>query len=258
MVTPARFERATFPLGGGRSIQLSYGAIGSGTGYRVQLNGPSAGRSAQRPDSICWPTARRENWMLDVWRTLSTLGDSRWLLPMALVLLFTLPRADARLKWRWMLGIVAVAGVTLASKLAFMGWGIGIESLQFTGFSGHAAMSSVIYPVVGVLLAGAGRRARAIGLLTGTLLAVAIAWSRIPLHAHSLSEVIAGLMLGLGCGTWALYGARASRRAAPVAIAAAVLAGMALPLALPDVRTHHVVIALAKFISGRAEIHPHP
>ena len=41
VVTPARFERATFPLGGGRSIQLSYGAIGSWEGYRVWLNGPS-------------------------------------------------------------------------------------------------------------------------------------------------------------------------------------------------------------------------
>ncbi len=28
MVTPARFERTTCPLGGDRSIQLSYGAIG--------------------------------------------------------------------------------------------------------------------------------------------------------------------------------------------------------------------------------------
>ncbi|MCI1112903.1 phosphatase PAP2 family protein [Stenotrophomonas maltophilia] len=195
--------------------------------------------------------------MSDVWRTLSALGDSRWLLPMALVLLITLPRADARLKWRWLLAIAVTAGVTLASKLAFMGWGIGIKSVHFTGFSGHAAMSSVIYPVVGALLAGTSKLPRRIGLVIGVLLATAIAWTRIPLHAHSLSEVIAGLMLGLGCSTWAMHTAGPSSRPNAVAAAAAVLAGMVLPLALPDVHTHQLVIALAKLISGRAEIFQH-
>lgn len=194
------------------------------------------------------------NWMSDVWRTLSALGDSRWLLPMALVLLITLPRADARLKWRWLLAIAVTAGVTLASKLAFMGWGIGIKSVHFTGFSGHAAMSSVVYPVVGVLLAGAGRRARVIGLLIGVLLAAAIAWSRIPLHAHSLSEVIAGLALGLSCSTLTLRTASPIGRPPAAAVVAAVVAGMILPFTLPDLHTHQLVIALAKFISGRAEI----
>lgn len=197
------------------------------------------------------------NWMSDVWRTLSALGDSRWLLPMALVLLITLPRADARLKWRWLLAIAVTAGVTLASKLAFMGWGIGIKSVHFTGFSGHAAMSSVIYPVVGALLAGTSSPPRRIRLVIGVLLATAIAWSRIPLHAHSLSEVIAGLMLGLGCSTWAMHTAGPSSRPNAVAAAAAVLAGMVLPLALPDIHTHQLVIALAKLISGRAEIFQH-
>lgn len=192
--------------------------------------------------------------MQNAWLPLSALGDSRWLLPMALVLLLTLPRVDASLKWRWLLATTLTAGVTLASKLAFMGWGIGIKSVHFTGFSGHAAMSSVLYPVVGVLLSGPGKRARAIGLAAGCTLAAAIAWSRIPLHAHSLSEVIAGLALGLSSSSWALRTASPSGRATPVAVVVALLAGLVLPLTLPDVHTHQLVIALAMLISGRAEI----
>lgn len=198
------------------------------------------------------------NWMSDVWRTLSTLGDSRWLLPMALVLLFTLPPTDRALKCRWLIAIVLTATVTLASKLAFMGWGVGIKSLHFTGFSGHAAMSSVVYPVVGAILAGPNRAHRRIGLAAGCALAAAIAWSRIPLHAHSLFEIVAGLTLGLGCSTAVLYTAPPSRRASVLAIAAAALVGVVLPLTLPDIHSHQAVIAVAKLISGKAEIDPHP
>ena len=37
MVPPARFQRATFRLGGGRSMQLSYGSLkGKNTGNRRQ------------------------------------------------------------------------------------------------------------------------------------------------------------------------------------------------------------------------------
>ncbi|WP_204303170.1 phosphatase PAP2 family protein [Stenotrophomonas maltophilia] len=191
--------------------------------------------------------------MPDVWRSLSALGDSRWLLPMALALLITLPRADARLKWRWLAAIAVTAGVTLASKLAFMGWGIGIKSVHFTGFSGHAAMSSAIYPVVGVLLAGPDSRARSFGLVIGVLLATAIAWSRIPLHAHSLSEVIAGLMLGLGSGAWALSTTTPCNRPSARILASALLIGLILPLCLPDLRTHQLVTALAEALEGCLE-----
>lgn len=195
--------------------------------------------------------------MQDVWRALSTLGDSRWLLPMAAVLLLTLPRSRGGFRWRWLIAIGATATITLGSKLAFMGWGWGIQSLHFTGVSGHAAMSSVVYPVVGALLAGADRRARAVSITSGCLLAAAIAWSRIPLQAHSLSEVIAGLVLGLGSATWALRACHPTRRPAATTLLLAVLAGMALPLSLPDLHTHEAVIALAKTLSGRAEIFPH-
>ena len=192
--------------------------------------------------------------MQNAWFFLSAAGDSRWLLPMTLVLLCALPSSRARLKWRWLTAICSTAAVTLASKLAFMGWGIGIERLHFTGFSGHAAMSSVAYPVIGLMLGGASRHGRAIGLLSGCALAIAIAWSRIPLQAHSLSEIFAGLTLGLVASAWTLRADTHPQRPAAAAVLAAAVIGLVLPLSLPHLPTHQLVIALAKALSGRTEV----
>ena len=253
MVTPARFERATFPLGGGRSIQLSYGAIGSWQGYRVWLNGPSARAHATLPLPLSSPAPIPfANQMPDVWRLLSSLGDSRWLLPMIVILLLGLP--GSTFKWRALASIALTAVLTLASKLAYMGWGRGIASIDFTGFSGHAAMSSAIYPLAGALLAGTSTGTRVAGFAAGAILALLIGWSRLPLHAHSVSEVVAGLLLGLGATLWTLRYRPLPARPSAWILAVALAAGLALPLTSPHLRTHQLVEEIAKWLSGRTEV----
>ncbi|MBK0012126.1 phosphatase PAP2 family protein [Stenotrophomonas sp. S41] len=187
--------------------------------------------------------------MPDVWKLLSSLGDSRWLLPMIAILLISLPRSS--FKWRALAAIALTAALTLASKLAYMGWGLGIADIDFTGFSGHAAMSSAIYPVAGTLLAGTPRPARIAGFSAGTILALLIGWSRIPLHAHSVSEVVAGLVLGLSAAAWSLRSKPLPARPHAWILAVSLAAGLTLPIAPPHLRTHQIVVELAKWLSGR-------
>ena len=135
-----------------------------------------------------------------LWLHLTALGDSSVTLPcVGLTTLCLLLAAPTRgLAWRWLLPVAGVAGLVAASKLAFMVWGVGLPGLDFTGLSGHAAMAAVVWPAMGSLLVGrAGSAWRISGVLLGMLLAVAIAWSRVVLHAHSVSEVTLGVSTGL-------------------------------------------------------------
>jgi len=46
------------------------------------------------------------------------------------------------------MGSFGITGaIVSASKLAFMGWGIGIRELDFTGFSGHSALFAAFWPI---------------------------------------------------------------------------------------------------------------
>jgi len=192
--------------------------------------------------------------MMTLWESLSALGDSRALLPLAVILALFLPATFRPLLWRWAAAIAVVASVTLASKIAFMGWGLSVESWDFTGISGHAAMSSTLYPVVFWLLASGRSRQPVAWAIAGAVLAVAIAWSRVPLRAHSLSEIIIGLGMGFAASLWVLFSFNPHERnpalrahAVLLAIAAAVVA----PTLLADLHTHDVVKAAARALSGR-------
>lgn len=87
------------------------------------------------------------------------LGDSTLLLPSA-VLLFVVALFSSRrqVAWQWALAFGVTGAIVCSSKLAFMGWGIGFRQLDFTGFSGHTALSSCFWPVFCGLSAAALRR----------------------------------------------------------------------------------------------------
>lgn len=161
--------------------------------------------------------------MHSLWALLSQLGDSRWLLPLSAVLMLFGARANRALRMRWAVGLVVVGGLSLASKLAFLGWGIGWARLDFTGFSGHATMTAAVYPVICYLTLQGRVRWPLAGAVLGALLAAAIAYSRLPLNAHSVSEVVSGWLLGIAVSAMALQARDDTARTPLPAIAAAVL-----------------------------------
>ncbi|RCA02177.1 phosphatase PAP2 family protein, partial [Klebsiella pneumoniae] len=130
------------------------------------------------------------------WQLISFFGDSTVLLPSAaaLFIVLMLRKTSRLLAWQWSLLFGITGAIVCASKLAFMGWGLGIRKLDYTGFSGHSA---AFWPIFLWLLSArfsAGWQKAAVA--TGYILAAVVGYSRLVIHAHSVSEVIAGLLLG--------------------------------------------------------------
>lgn len=150
--------------------------------------------------------------------------------------------------WRWLVGLVAGTAVTTASKVAFIGYGIGSAALDFTGFSGHSMYSAAILPVLAALVAGRT------GAACGFVLAALVMVSRVAVHAHSWSEALAGSALGAAIAGWALQRLLVPRRAVRVPpwlplLLACWLA--LLPWRAPPSRTHEWVTRLSLWLSDR-------
>lgn len=135
---------------------------------------------------------------MTAWLAFTKLADTNFTMPLAALLAVWLAAARA---WRpalcWCLlfgfGIFLVA----ATKIAYVGWGIGIAAIDFKGFSGHAMRAMSIAPAfLYVLLQDQGKRKVTLGVLAGLLFGLMIGISRLALGVHSVSEVITGLLLG--------------------------------------------------------------
>ena len=243
-------------------------------------------------DTLLLPTALGAS--LPAWHLFTRLGEAQLLLPAAAVVAVSMWRQPGMqaVTLRWALLLLGAALLTTVSKLAFIGWGIGSAALDFTGVSGHTMFASAIYPVLLAALvpvawpaAWPARRAvsgpggRRWAAVLGAVLALAVGVSRVVVGAHSVSEVVAGWLVGgvAGAVAWQLVmrGSRSASasasgsrsisrsaaqsdpevpaRASPWPLLFTALWFGAAALLAPPAQTHSMVTRWALALSGHAQ-----
>lgn len=141
-----------------------------------------------------------------LWVHVTDLGDSAVLLPLALVVVFWLGMQSGRAAFLWAVLFSLDGAVVALSKILYMGWGLHPPGWNFTGLSGHSALSMLVWPTIGLLLA-AGRPPVWRWLLPalGALLAAAIVVSRLTTDAHTPIEAATGALWGGAVAVLALW-----------------------------------------------------
>ncbi|OYY48049.1 MAG: hypothetical protein B7Y54_14945 [Polaromonas sp. 35-63-240] len=197
---------------------------------------------------------------ISFWLLLTRLGEAQILLPLALMTFGSLLWRPHGLSARpaalgWLALFCGAIAITTASKVAFMGWGVGWAALDFTGVSGHSMFAAAVYPIVAGTLASRwspGKRYAAIG--AGYALALLVGVSRLMIGVHSPSEVVAGLLLGGVASALPLVWAGIAPGYISPVVPALVAAWLAMmPVQAPPSTTHSLVTRMSLMLSGRSE-----
>jgi hypothetical protein len=197
---------------------------------------------------------------ISVWLLFTRLGEAQILLPLALMtagsLIWRADGSSARaLALGWLALFCVAISITAASKIAFMGWGLGWAALDFTGVSGHSMFAAAVYPMLAGTLASRwtpGKRYAAI--VAGFALALLIGVSRLAIHVHSPSEVLAGLLLGgLASALPLAWAGMAPGSISPVIPALIAVWLAVMPVHALASNTHSLVTRMSLMLSGRSE-----
>ncbi|MBB4865232.1 membrane-associated phospholipid phosphatase [Pseudomonas nitritireducens] len=183
---------------------------------------------------------------------ITRLGDSSLLAPAAaFVFCWLLYRRESAKAALWALLFGFSTALVVASKLAFMGWGIGIPNLDFTGISGHSMMAGAVLPTLAAQLF-TSRRASLAAAALAAVVAILVGVSRLEINVHSPAEVYAGLALGLGTSAAFLGSTRASLPVFNPALLVLVLA-LSLGQTVTGVRapTHQLLERIAAHLADR-------
>jgi membrane-associated phospholipid phosphatase len=195
--------------------------------------------------------------MTSWWIALSAMGGIEVTGPLGIAIAaWLLAGRSWRLSLAWCLLYGAGMALVVATKLAYMGWGIGIPELKFAGLSGHAMRACAVFPVAFYLaLRRLGSPARRWALAAGVVLALLVSVSRVPTLAHSWSEVVLGALVGFAVAAGFIWQARSEH---PTVVGRLLLGLCILPLlAMPTtepVHTERMLKKLALALSGREAV----
>jgi len=133
-----------------------------------------------------------------LWYSITNLGGAGLALPLAFAIaLWLVAGYSPRMAASWLLLLGTAVALVTVTKIAFLGWGVGIREVDFTGVSGHAMLSTAVYPVaLFLMLHGARSPVRVAGVLAGLAVGLAVGFSRVVLDAHSPSEAVTGCIVG--------------------------------------------------------------
>jgi membrane-associated phospholipid phosphatase len=194
---------------------------------------------------------------MTAWHFLSSLGALNVTGPLALCIAAWLVGARS---WRpaltWCVLFGAALGLAAGSQVAFIGWGVGIQSLGFTGFSGHATRAAAVFPVMLFLLfEWAGGRSQRAAALAGAMMAIGVAVARVKIGAHTPSEAVAGWMLGSAFATVFMLSARTFRDNSPQPLLIGILATVVMLPTIGAVKSHQLLTGAALILSGHDRVY---
>lgn len=188
------------------------------------------------------------------WHALSVAGSLAVTGPIGVAIaVWLIVGKSWKLTATWVLLFSIGMALVVITKMAFMGWGIGVESVEFAGFSGHAMRSAAVYPVACFLaFRSSSKNLRYLATAVGVIFAILISISRVPTLAHSVSESVTGSLLGLAIAAVFIWYASGERHWAM----SRMLVVLCLPILLIAPRVEPVpaeqwITQAALYLSGR-------
>jgi membrane-associated phospholipid phosphatase len=189
------------------------------------------------------------------WIVITDLGDAAVMVPVALAIAAWLLASRA---WRSALAWLSLFGtgafLVFCTQVAYAGWGIGVQRLDFTEISGHAMSATSVLTVAGYFVGGRFSKAAALTLSSlGYFGGILVGISRVILGDHSPSEVMAGCALGgaIALATIGMIRSRLRMVAAPIIFALTILT-LVFTLHGQRAPSHRFATKVALYLSGRS------